>query len=121
VEGGWGWRVAPSGWQQGGPPPPPPRERCLVPMLCESPLAKLFAHSYPFPFAPHPTHTLCLRRFGSALLPSNCHETAVKVGGYILGEFGFLLNSEEEGECPRAGFFSHATPTPAPLPWALPV
>ena len=31
---------------------------------------------------------------GSALLPINCHETAVKVGGYILGEFGFLLNSE---------------------------
>ncbi len=31
----------------------------------------------------------------SALLPANCHETAVKVGGYILGEFGFLLNTEE--------------------------
>jgi AP-2 complex subunit alpha len=55
------------------------------------------------------TNTEDLQRYAAsrmyhALEPASAHETAVKVGGYTLGEFGYLLNDgETEGGTPISG------------------
>jgi AP-2 complex subunit alpha len=42
-------------------------------------------------------------RMYAALEPATAHETAVKVGGYVLGEFGYLLNEEADGDAAVSG------------------
>ncbi len=51
------------------------------------------------------TNTETLQKYAAskayhALEPITAHETAVKVGGYLLGEFGYLLNDGDEGGAP---------------------